>query len=273
MKTGLLLILWLSASRRQPILREPCWRRSRSRRATGISHGVTMPRRRGRRVVEVGEGLAFDGSAHDAFERADHILVFIGDQRERIACALCASRAPDAVDVRVGSVGHVIVNNVRDALNIETARRNVGGDHDVEVPAFETVQGVLALPLCAVAVQARDAMTRVRDLPRHFIGAMFRAREDQNRIRIGLLEQAQQQSRFQMRWHGIQRVRHSDSGLADAHRNALRVRERLRSEQFHLSGEGRGEQHGLSLRWHGFDDSFYIGQKTHVEHAVAFIEH
>jgi len=141
-----------------------------------------MSRRRGKRVVEVGESLAFDWSTHDPFELSDYVVVVRCDERERVACALRAPRAPDAMDVGVGGIGHVVVDNVRDAVNIETARRNVCGDHDVKVSAFEAVQGVLALSLCAVAVQACDAMTRVRDLPRHFVGAMFRAREDQHRI-------------------------------------------------------------------------------------------
>ena len=66
---------------------------------------------------------------------------------------------------------------------------------------------------------------------------------------------------------------HRDGGLADAHRNFLRLGERLSRELFHFGGEGRGEQHRLPLRWHGFDDASHVGQKTHVEHTVGFIEH
>jgi hypothetical protein len=76
-----------------------------------------------------------------------------------------------------------------DALNIEAARRDVGGDQDVEMSRFETMQSALALSLCAVAMQARYAVTRVRNLPRHFIGTVFGASEDQYRIGIDLLKQ------------------------------------------------------------------------------------
>src|ERR671923_194366 len=84
-----------------------------------------------------------------------------------------SSSAPDAVYVSIRSIGHVIVDDVCDPLNIETACGDVGGDHNGEMSGFETMQGVFALSLCAVAMQARDAMTGVCDLPRHFIGAMF----------------------------------------------------------------------------------------------------
>ena len=165
----------------------------RARGASPFTAFVTRPRRRGSRVVKIREGLAFDGSTHDAFESSDHVIVFRCDERERVACALCASSAPDAMDVGVGSVGHVEVEDVRDAVDIETTRRDVGGDHDREMSALETAEGLLALSLCTIAVQTCDAMSGVRDLARQLIGAMFGAGKDEHRIGIGLLEQFQQQ--------------------------------------------------------------------------------
>ena len=131
---------------------------------------------------------------HDAFECADHVVIFRRDERECVAGALGASRASDAVNISIGGIGHVEVDNVRDAVDIETARRDVGGDHDLEMSRFETVQGALALSLCTVAVQARHSKARVRDLAGDLVGAVFGAREDQHRIGIGLLEQFQQQT-------------------------------------------------------------------------------
>jgi hypothetical protein len=214
----------LPAPRRKTI---PCVtprRRGGAGRASPFMAFMTRPGRRGSRVVKVGEGLAFDGFSHDTFESADHIPIFIGHQRERVAGAVGASRTTDAMDIGVGGVGHIVVDHVRDALNIETARSNVGGNHDGEVSRFETVQSSFALSLRAVAVQTRDSEPGVRDLPRHFIGAMFGAGKDQHRIRADLLEQPDQQRRFQMCRHRVQCVRHGDRGFTDAHRDALRVR-------------------------------------------------
>lgn len=140
---------------------------------------MTGPGRRGRRIVKIGENFTLDGSSHDAFEGPDHVPVFIGDQRERVACPLSASRAADTVDVGVGGVWHVEVDDMRDTFNIETACRDVRGDHDMEVSGLKTVQRLFALSLCAIAVQARDAMPRVCDLTREFIGAMFGAGKDE----------------------------------------------------------------------------------------------
>lgn len=193
----------LFAFGRKTILREPRRRGSGARGTSPFAALVTRPRRGGRRVVEVGESLLLQRMSHDTFESPNHILVFIGDQRERVAGALRASRATDAMDVGVGGIGHVVVDNVRDAVNVETARRDVGSDHDMKVSRFESVKRALALSLRTVAVQACDAKSRVRDLFCHFVGAMFRARENQHGIRIDLFEQFQQQFRFQMLRHGI----------------------------------------------------------------------
>jgi hypothetical protein len=159
---------------------------------------VTRPRWRGERVVKVGKDFTFDGSCHDTFESPDHIAVFRRDQGERVACALGASRAPDAMDVGIGSIGHVVIDYVRDALNIETTRCDIRRNHNGEVPRFETMQRLFALSLCAIAMQTRDTESRVRDLPCDFIGAVFGARKDQNRIAVDLFEKFDKQCRFQM---------------------------------------------------------------------------
>ena len=149
---------------------------------------VTRSWWRSDRIVEIRERLSFDRSSHDAFERSNHVLIFGRDQCERVACALSAPRATDAVDVGIGSVWHIEVDHMRNTVNIQTTRRNVGGDHDAEVTCLEAVQGLFALSLCAIAVQAGDTMPRVRNLTRQFIGTMFGAGKDQHGIGIGLLE-------------------------------------------------------------------------------------
>ena len=145
--------------------------------------------RRGERVIEVREGFPFNGPSHDALEGSDHIVVFRCDKRERVPGALGASRATDAVDISVGGVGHIVVDDVRDAVDVETARRNIGGDHDAEVSSLEAAQRLFALPLRAVAVQTRDTESCVSDLTRDLVGTVFRAGEDQNGLGIDLPEQ------------------------------------------------------------------------------------
>jgi hypothetical protein len=149
---------------------------------------VTRSWWRSHRIVKIRERLSFDRSSHDAFERSNHVPVFGRDQRERVSCALSAPCPTDAVDVGVGSVWHIEVDHMRNTVNVETTRRNVSSHHDAKVSSFEAMQGLFALSLRAIAVQAGDTMTRVRDLTSQLIGAMFRAGKNKYRIGIGLLE-------------------------------------------------------------------------------------
>jgi hypothetical protein len=71
-----------------------------------------MPRRRGERVVKIWERFAFERLAHDALELADHVVVFRRDESKRVTGALGASRPPDAMDVSIGGIGHIIVDDV-----------------------------------------------------------------------------------------------------------------------------------------------------------------
>lgn len=151
-----------------------------------------MFRRRGEGVVKVRKIFPFEGLSHDAFERADHLIVLRRDERERVPCTLCASRAADAVDVSVGGVWHVVVDDVGDAFDVEPPRRDIGGDHDAEVSGLESAQCLFALSLRAVAVQTGHAESGMSDLTRNLVSTMLGACEDQYRIGIDLLEQLEQ---------------------------------------------------------------------------------
>ena len=100
---------------------------------------VTRSRWRGNRIVKICEGLAFDRSSHNALKSPDHVVVFRCDECERVPSPLGASRAADAMNVGIGSVWHVKVDHMRNAVNVEAACRDIGGDHYVEVACFETV--------------------------------------------------------------------------------------------------------------------------------------
>src|SRR5574341_374816 len=143
-------------------------------------HSMTMPRRRGNRVIEVWKSHASERLPHDPFKRPYDVIILWRYKRERITRTLCTACPPDAMDVGIGSVGHIVVDDMRDVLHIESARRDVGGNHDGKVPALETAERMLALSLRAVAVQTCDAKARMRNLACDFLGSMFGTREDQH---------------------------------------------------------------------------------------------
>ena len=71
-----------------------------------------------------------------------------------------ARRAAAAVDVVVGRERHVEVDDVRDALDVDAARRDVGGDQDRVLAAPERLERRDAILLAAVGVDAGGAARR-----------------------------------------------------------------------------------------------------------------
>ncbi len=74
---------------------------------------------------------AFDRSQYSPFARRD--------EQNRVTRAAGSARAADTMDVTLDVVGYVVVDDVRDALDVEPARRDVGR-HDTE-DAFLTPIG------------------------------------------------------------------------------------------------------------------------------------
>src|SRR3546814_18070757 len=71
-----------------------------------------------------------------------------------------APGAADAVDVIVGMPGRVEIEDVADALDVEPARGDVGGDEDVDLTALEQIEFGEPLRLFHVAVDLAGLKTR-----------------------------------------------------------------------------------------------------------------
>src|SRR5258706_16233108 len=97
-----------------------------ARRAAGvISRGTSASAtrfrfgRRGSRVVESFESLAFERAPHNTFERPDHIIILGCDQCKCVTCALCAAGTPDAMDIGIGGFRHFVVDEMGKTLHLQ----------------------------------------------------------------------------------------------------------------------------------------------------------
>jgi hypothetical protein len=135
---------------------------------------------RGNRVVKIGQGGSGKRFAHDALEAPDHVVVLGRNKRECVAGSLGATSPTDPVNIGVCGIGHIEVDDMRDALDVEAACSNVGGDHDRMMAAPEALERLLALALSAVAVQARHFVASPLELLSKFLGAVFRSSEYQD---------------------------------------------------------------------------------------------
>ena len=94
-----------------------------------------------------------------AFDRFERINVLLAGEREGLARRARTRRAPDAVDVVLGVLWQVVVEDVRHGLDVEPARRHVGGDQNAYLSGFELLEKLEALALVDVAGESAGGVT------------------------------------------------------------------------------------------------------------------
>jgi hypothetical protein len=178
------------------------------------------------------------------------------------------------VDVVVGHVRDVEVDDVGEGLDVDAARRDVGGDEDAVTALLESRQGLRALGLGAVAVDPLAGHALLEQRLGEAVGAVLGARKDEDVLDVAALEQLEQQRGLEVLGNRIDRLRDADGGgglalLVDregilqhlARELGDRRRHRRREEE-RLAFDGQVSQHFPDVR-----------EKAHVEHAVRFVEH
>ena len=82
--------------------------------------------------------------------------------------------------------GHVEVDDQGDALNVQAARRDVGGDQHVERAVLESLDHTLTLGLSDVAGDTGGAESAARQLEGHLFDIRAGAHEDDGRVGLFL---------------------------------------------------------------------------------------
>ena len=111
--------------------------------------------------VEIGkvfELQARDFSSDEVLDGLQCRNFFAVHKREGVADILRAAGAADPVHVILGMLGHVVVDNVADAGDVEAACGDIGGDHDFVFAALESFERFNTFALGAVGVQNRYGM-------------------------------------------------------------------------------------------------------------------
>src|SRR5690242_5705822 len=144
------------------------------------------PRRRGVRVQAALGELALEpelgGEPHDVAG------LVVDDERDAHAARAGARGAADAVHVVLGLRGGVEVDDVRDAGDVDAARRDVRGDEGVDPAGLEARQRPLALGLRLVAMHRDGRDVVVAEALDEAVRAALGAHEDE---RAGLAGVAQ----------------------------------------------------------------------------------
>ena len=217
--------------------------------------------------------MAVEQRARVALDLGEVLGLLGRDERHGLAGALRAARAADAVDVVLRLLRRVVVDHVRDAVHVDAARGDVGGDEHFHLARLEAVERALALVLRAVAVHGRGLEALLGELLRDAVGAALGAREDEHAVDGLLFENADQQVELVGALDGAGALAHgvgSGADLADA--DLLRLVEHFLGQLADLVRHGGREQQRLALLRHGGDDGADVADKAHVEHPVGLVE-
>src|SRR5579872_2417049 len=170
-------------------------------------------RRGGRRRLAMARRAAVLSRQRDADQFFDvtQIGQFLttGDQRDRDPFGAGARGTADAMDIGFGNVGKIEIHHMRDAIDIDAAGGNVGGDQRADFAGAERGEHPLAVILRLVAMDGVGGDAGAREAFHHLVGAMLGPRENQRAIDRLLLEKLGQKCRFG-------RVIDLDDALGDA---------------------------------------------------------
>lgn len=119
--------------------------------------GARIPGRgRGRcglRVIEPFGLFADNAAADEAFERTQGSVVLGRHKTEGVANGLGAAGPANPVDVVLGVWREIVVDHMRNAVHIDAAGGNVGGDQNPDFAGLEFLQSAQPLVLGAVGVE------------------------------------------------------------------------------------------------------------------------
>ena len=153
-------------------------------------------KQRGIAVIEILQLHARDFLADESFDGKNVGCIFGNHDGKGVAAVFRAARAPDAMDVVLGMLRDVVVDDMADVRDVQSARGDVGGDEHLEFTFTKTFQRLLAFLLRAVGMQNGHRMIRALEQTCNAIRAVLCAAENEHGIVIHALEQLDEQVGF-----------------------------------------------------------------------------
>lgn len=220
-------------------------------------------------AVVLDEGLLDAG--FDAPQAADVFVRDVGHRESRCAGAAGAS---DAVDVVVDVAGDVVVEDVGDALDVNAAGGNVGGDEVGEAAFGKLAQDTIAGALRQVAVEFFDGDTGAGQFVGELRGAFFRVAENDRQVRVEFLQLLLQEFELVFFAQHVDALLDGveDDVAAGIGREGHGAMHGGASEVAHVLRQGCGEEQQLPAFRRRAEDLADFGEEAEGEHLVRFVE-
>ena len=185
-----------------------------------------------------------------------------------------APGATDTVHVVFGHVGQLEVHHLRQLVDVQPARGDVGGDQHRQRAVLELRQRTGARGLALVAVDGGRVDAVLGQVLGELVGAMLGAGEHQRLEPLLFLDQVGEQlALLLLADHVDGLVDALGGGVARRHLDRGRVVQQALGELADLVGEGGREQQVLALLRQQCEHLADVADEAHVEHAVGFVQH
>src|SRR5690606_32107047 len=216
----------------------------RRARTTRVGH-FDVRARRGRH--EAGGLCALDATLDQALDAGQQAGFLAIDQRHRgTRCAGTAGTA-DAVHIVFGDVGQFEVDHLRQLVDVQTARGNVGRDQHRQAAVLEVAERARARRLALVAVNRGRRNAVLAQILGELVGAMLGAREHQHLLPAVLADQPGQQFALLLLSDHVDRlVDQLGSGVAARDLDTTGVAQQAVGELTDLVREGRRKEQVLT---------------------------
>ncbi len=219
-------------------------------------------------VLDDGDLLA--DQLFDVLEIRKLVEIAEADGKPAPARAACAA---DTVDVGLGDVRQVVVDDERQVADVDAARGDVGGDEDADLAALEALERLDARGLALVAVDRHRLDALAAELLDHAVGPVLGRGEDQDGLLVAPGEKPREQTPLVGLVHLVDALfdRVDGRGLR-RHLDADRPIQDLLRQLRDLLRHRRREEQRLPLFGQAVDDLADVVDEAHVEHPVGLVE-
>ena len=194
------------------------------------------------------------------------------NKRQRFAFFGSASGAADAVDIVVICRGKVIVDDVRDIVDVESSGGDVGGDQNLDEIVFELFEGALALALGLVAVNGLGFEATLDEFFGKLFHAVFGPAEDKHFFEIGIVQDVVQNVDFVHAFDLHDVLLHIFGSGLGFDGDGDWIFQKLLNQIFDGSRHSGGETESMPLGWDIRHDELDVIHKPHIKHLVRFVE-
>jgi hypothetical protein len=214
-----------------------------------------------------------DGSPDQPFDRTQ-VLHFVAiAERNGRAFRARAGGAADAMHVRFRFVRQIVINDVRDAVDVDPAACDVGCDQHGNLVGREIVERALPRVLSLVAMDCFGPHAARVEVSHDAIGAVLGAREHEHLLPVASGDQMGQELALAARVDGVSHLRDQIRRRVARRRlnDGGRIHERA-GQRLNLVRGGGGEQQVLPLRRQQAQDASDVADEAEIQHAVRLVE-